>query len=139
MKSGNESRFKTRSMVADPLEKELSIDSQRLNEEIMDQPLLYKKWSTLAAQVSKKAKLFKLNLEEKEAELYVLYSSDGTGKKVKEIESAVSLNPDIRRLKRDLIDAEELLEQYEGIIRAFYQRHEMLKDLAANARRELID
>lgn len=118
---------------------ELRIDPHRLNEELMDQPLYYRKWSEMLAGVAKKAKLAKLVLEEKKAEKHIQYSQDGMSRKVKEVESAVLLDADVKKLERELIDAEELVEKFSGILRAFHQRAEALKDLNANKRKELID
>jgi len=131
--------FKRREIIHQDVDKELTIDNQNLNEELMDQPLYFKKWTTLLSEVRRKAKVLRFNLEEKEAELYVKLSNDGTGRKVKELESAVTLDPDVKTLKRELVEAEEIVDKFEGIVKAFYQRHEMLKDLCANRRRELVD
>lgn len=130
---------KKRELVTDDAGRELSIDDAMLNQELMDQPLSFKKWTNLLAGVSKKAKIIKLTLDEKKAETVTKYSSDGTGKKVKEIEASVAMDPEVRKLERELIDAEEMVDQYTGIVKAFYQRHEMLKDLCANKRREFVD
>ena len=131
--------FKKREMIATDVDQELVIDTNHLNEELMDQPLYFKKWTGLLAEVNKKCKIINLTLEEKEAELHIKYANDGTAKKVKEIESAVTSDPEIQKLKRELIDVEELVSRFEGIVKAFYQRHEMLKDLSANKRKELVD
>ena len=130
---------KKKDLIHNDVDMELRIDDRHLNEELMDQPLFFRKWTRLLSEVSKKAKTIKLVLEETEAALHSKLSNDGKGRKVKEIESMVALDADVKRIKRDLIEAEGLVQEFEGIVKAFYQRHEMLKDLAANKRKELID
>lgn len=134
------SRFnRPKEVIHESVDQELLIDDQRLNEELMDQPLMFRKWTRLLSEVSKKAKVIRLTLEEKEAECYAKYSADGTGKRVKEVESAVIQDTDVKRLKRELVDAETMVEEFTGIVKAFHQRYEMLKDLCANRRKELVD
>jgi hypothetical protein len=125
-------------IIHEDVDMELRIDDRHLNEELMDQPLFFRKWTKLLSEVAKKARTIKLVLEETEAMLHTKLSSDGKGRKVKEMESIVALDSDVKRIKRDLIEAEGMVQEFEGIVRAFYQRHEMLKDLAANKRKELL-
>lgn len=125
-------------LITTNLEHELMIDSEHLNDEIRDQPLLFRKWTNLLSQVQHKASMIKLHLEEREAELVTTFSGNGKGMKVKEIEAAVTLDPTIKQFRRELIEADTLVQEYEGIVRAWHQRHEMLKDLAANFRKELL-
>jgi hypothetical protein len=133
------SRFKRKDIVHADVDQELYIDLNHLNEELMDQPLLFRKWTGLKAEIERKVKSIKLMLDETKSHLYLQFSNDGTGKKVKEVDAAVTLNDDVKRLERELIDAEETLTKFEGICRAFHQRGEALKDLCANRRREVID
>lgn len=137
--SFQEAPSKKRELVTDDPGRELSIDEDNLNQELMDQPLLFRKWTRMLSQVSKKAKAIKNKLEYQKALAVSKYASDGTGKKVREIEAAITLDAEVARLENELLDAEELVEEYTGIVKAFYQRHEMLKDLCANKRREFID
>lgn len=136
---GQPSPFKKREIIQDDPGRELSIDENNLNNELQDQALLFRKWTKLSAQVAKKAKAIKNHLEREKARLVVKFSSDGTGKKVREVEASISLDPEVIKLEDELVDAEELVDEYTGIVKAFYQRHEMLKDLCANKRREFID
>jgi len=133
------SKFKRRDIIHEDVDQELNIDPNHLNEELIDQPLFYKKWANFKAEIARKVKTTKLMLEETKSELYVKFSNDGTGKKVKEVEAAVTSDDNVKRLERELIEAEETLDKFEGIVRAFYMRHESLKDLCANARKQLID
>jgi hypothetical protein len=120
-------------------ERELVIDDQNLNKELMDQPLLMKKYTKILAELNKKASLVKYKLEEREAELQLQFSSDGTGKRVADIEASITLDEQVKKLKRELLDAVEQAEQFTGIVKSIAQRHDALKDLCANARKELKD
>ena len=116
---------------------ELYIDEENLNAELMDQPLRYRKWSALKAEVSKKAKILKGQFERTKAAKRLEFAK--TGARVKELDSMVAVDDQVAELQTQLFEAEELLDQYDAITRAFYQRYEMLKDLAANRRKELLD
>lgn len=126
-------------VLSDPADIELSIDTGQINHEIMDQPLLMRKWTKLKAEVSARAKSIKDQVKRTEAGVRLGIMKGEKGLKVKDIDAHVELDPQVIKVKDELIEAERLLEEYEGIVRAFYQRHESLKDLAANIRKEVID
>lgn len=130
---------KRRELLKEGIDQELSIDDMNLNRELMDQALYFRKYTKELSKVQRKAKSIKAELERTEARLYVRLSNDGKGRKVKEIESMVMLDESVSELREQLLEAEELQTEYEGIVKAFYQRHEMLKDLCANARRDMVD
>lgn len=130
---------KRRELIKEGIDQELSIDDLNLNRELMDQALYFRKYTKELSKVQRKAKAIKAELERTEARLYVKLSNDGKGRKVKEIESMVLLDESVSDLRDQLLEAEELQTEYEGIVKAFYQRHEMLKDLCANARRDMVD
>ena len=131
----NRPRINTELLSKEDLE--LYIDEENLNAELMDQPLRYRKWSSLKAEVAKKAKIIKGQFERTKASKRLQFSK--TGARVKELDSMVAANEEVQELQSQLFEAEELLDQYDGILRAFWQRYEMLKDLAANKRKELLD
>lgn len=137
------SRFKIapakKEIIKDGVDNELLIDDHNLNAELMNQPLYFRKYSKLLSEVQKKASITKLTLEEAESKMYADLSKNGQGLKVRELEAMVALDENIKKLKRELLDADALVQEFEGIVKAFYQRHEMLKDLCANKRKELVD
>jgi hypothetical protein len=47
------------------------------------------------------------------------------------------MDAEVQKLKTELADTEELEVEFEGIVKAFAQRVEMLKDLSANIRKEM--
>lgn len=130
---------KRRELLKEGIDQELSIDDMNLNRELMDQALYFRKYTKELSKVQRKAKSIKITFEQAEARLYVKLSNDGKGRKVKEIESMVLLDESLSEIREQLHDAEQLVTEYEGIVKAFYQRHEMLKDLCANARRDMVD
>lgn len=121
----------------DTANKELFINSEALNDELMDQPLLLRKWIRLKAQVNKKVRVVEQQLKEVEAKVHLDYSQEGG--RVKDVDSKVELHPEVIRLRNELIEAEAMAEEYEGIARAFFQRHEALKEICANIRKELAE
>lgn len=135
----NPSVEKKQDLILTPIDQELYIDDRILNQELIDQPLRFRKYVRELSKIQHKAKTIKLQLEQAKARAVNKFSCDGTGKKVKEIEAAVVLDLDVMRLEQELIDAEAMVDDYSGITKAFYQRHEMLKDLCANKRKELLD
>jgi hypothetical protein len=124
-------------ILVEPADLELVINLNQLNKELLDQPLKYKKWTNLKAEANRVAKFLKLELKEREALAILKLSSRKMT--VDQRSAEVSLDPRVQEVQRKLIEAEEVAERFEGVVRAFYQRHEMLKDLSANKRKELID
>lgn len=118
-------------------DKELYIDHEALNDELMDQPLLLRKWIRLKAQVNRNTRIIQQKLKEVEARVHLELSKEGG--RVKDVDSRVELHPEVQKLRNELIDAETLSEEYEGIARAFFQRHEALKEICANIRKELAE
>lgn len=126
-------------VIYEDADKELFIDEDELNEESANQPLTFRKWTKLKAEVNAKAKHIKQKLKQAEADAYLYYKKEGAGNKVKDLESLVETDVEVIKLRKELIEAEKLVEEYEGIVRSFHQRHEAIKDLAANRRKELAD
>ncbi len=130
-------RGKNKKVIHEDIDMELTIDDRALNEETMDQPLTFRKYTKIKAEVNAKAKTIKQQLKQTEAMAYLEFAKEG--KKVKELDSMVETDEEVIKLRMELIDAEQLVEEFEGIVRAFHQRHDSLKDLCANRRKELTD
>lgn len=124
-------------IIHEDIDKELWIDDEALNGETIDQPLTFRKYTRIKAECNAKAKTIKQKLKETEAMAYLEFAKEG--KKVKELDSMVETDEEVIKLRHELIDAEQMVEEFEGIVRAFHQRHDSLKDLCANRRKELID
>lgn len=125
-----------------PLEKkgidqELLINDVHLNEELMGQPLLMRKYTKELAGIRKKVKSISNKLDMKESAIKVVLSNDGRGRKVAEIEAMVIQDVEVQNLRIQLYDAEEMQDEYEGIVKSIAQRMEMLKDISANLRKEM--
>lgn len=130
---------KSKSLITEPIDVELSIDEDQLNEELMNQPLLYRKWSTFEAGAATQVKKIELKLEHAKAQAYIEAKESGIKMTVKDLEAAVTLDEDVIKLNEQLIEAQEVLADMKTAVRAFLQRHDALKDLSANRRKELID
>lgn len=125
-----------------PLEKkgiaeELRINDLHINEELMGQPLLMRKYCEELAALNRKVKSIKNQLEMREAGLYVTFSNDGKGRKVAEIEAMVIQDAGVQELRIQLYDAEEEAETYTGIVRSVAQRMEALQHISNNMRKEM--
>jgi hypothetical protein len=124
-------------ILKDQVEIDLSIDTENLNKEIMDQPLLFKKYSDLDAETQRAVRTAELQVARVKAEAHLKYSQKGL--KVKDVESMVDIDPVVVEVSNKLLELYETADKIRGIVKALYQRHESLKDLAANRRKELAD
>lgn len=129
---------KSREQVKDSVSMDLAIDEQKLNQEIMDQPLLYKKYSELDAGAQKALRSAELYLSQVEAASHIKYSKSETKLKVKDVDALVSIDPVVLEAKNKVIELQEQADKIRGALKACYQRHDALKDLAANKRKEFI-
>ena len=134
-------RFKKQdeNVILEGISSELYINTDRLNEELLDQPIKFKKWVELESEALKHLKNLENSLEIAEAEAYVKAKASGQKMTVKDLESAVALDEAVKLIKEQIIEAEAVCLDMKGAVRAFHQRHEALKDLCANKRKELID
>lgn len=130
-------RFGKKELISNPIEVDLTINTQSLNKELMDQPLLFKKYSDLDAEAQKAVRAIELQLSRVRAEAHLKYSQKGL--KVKDVDSMVEIDPKVVEVADKLLDLQEMADKIKGVLKACYQRHEALKDLAANKRKDLID
>lgn len=128
---------KNKEIIHEDIDQELFIDDENINEELMEQPLLFRKYTKIKAKLVAKSAAIKQKLKETEARAYAKYAAPGN--KVREIESSIDCDPDVLQLRKEHIEAERMVEEYEGIVIAFRQRHDVLKELSTNKRRDLID
>jgi len=117
------------------LVKDLKIDKDNINEELMNQPLLYRKWSKILAEANRNVRIFEVELLRVKARAHAKYSQ--IGKKVKEVESLVMLDDDVVEVYDELVEAEELAENLKGIVVSFRQRHDSLREVSMNLRKEV--
>lgn len=124
-------------LIYEKVDQELMIDIRNINGELMDQALLMRKWTKAKSMASKRAKAIRNKLEYTKAQIY----RDGVRKgwRVGDIQAEVTVNPTVQELTNELTEAEFELEQLEGIVRAFHQKHDALKDLSANVRKGMED
>lgn len=124
-------------LIYEKVDQELMIDIKNINGELMDQALLMRKWTKAKSMASKRAKAIRNKLEYTKAQIY----RDGVRKgwRVGDIQAEVTVNPTVQELTNELTEAEFELEQLEGIVRAFHQKHDALKDLSANVRKGMED
>lgn len=128
---------KKNELITDDASMELSIDKDHINDEIMNQPLLLRKWTDICSKASKNVKIIELQLERAKARWYLEYKKEGGS--VKELDSRVKLNEEVVELENKLIDREKTLEQLKGVVTGFRQRHELLKEISTNIRKDLED
>lgn len=126
-------------LITEPIDRELFIDENNLNAELMDQPLLYRKYGKLKSKAHKNAKSVELKLEAVMAQARLEFKKSHSKATVAEIDALVLLDPKVQELQNQLLDAEELHEDLESILYSLRQRHENIKELCANIRKEMAD
>jgi len=139
-RSRRESRrdsVKSKEIVKDDVELDLSIDFDGINDELMESALMLKKYGDFVTSALRKRKAVALKKDEIEALTYAKLSAKG-GMKVKELESHVTLSSDVQRLNRELLEAESQEDSLKRIYYAFKARHESIKELSANIRKEML-
>jgi hypothetical protein len=123
--------------IYDSVDTELMIDPKNLQGELMDQSLLMRKWTRAKAMANKTAKILRTRQAIHKGNLHKQFAKQGL--RVGDIEAAINTDPQFTRITEELIEAEFEFEMLEGVVRAFYQKHESLKDLSANARKGVED
>jgi len=108
---------------------ELQIDEANLEGELLQQPLKMAKISELTIAAYQRMSLKELELKEKEAELAKQFREINRDNKVTEsmVKEFLQTHEELRRLRRDLIDAEIEYKLYDSIRYAFVQRAAMLE------------
>jgi hypothetical protein len=127
MKDGNVS------VLYDAVDTELMIDVNNLSGELMDQALLMRKWTKAKAMASKRAKAIRGQLAYTKGSLHKQLASKGL--RVGDIEAAINTDPGMMKLNDELIEAEYEFDALDGVVRAFYQKHDSLKELSYNSRK----
>jgi len=117
----------------DAVDTELMIDIKNLNGELMDQALLMRKWTKAKAMASKRAKAIRGQLAFTKGSLHKDLARKGL--RVGDIEAAINTDPTMMKLNDELNEAEYEFDALDGIVRAFYQKHESLKELSYNSRK----
>lgn len=108
---------------------ELQIDEANLEGELLQQPLKMAKISELTIAAYQRMSLKELELKEKEAELAKQFREINRDNKVTEsmVKEFLQTHEELRRLRRELIDAEIEYKLYDSIRYAFVQRAAMLE------------
>jgi hypothetical protein len=115
------------------LEDELKIDRHSLDRALSRQPGSYAWWSSLHATVKERLDY----LEDKLARLHARLALDmKKGRKATEIKYKILLDPDYRELQDKVRKCKSAERFLAGAVRAFDQRLEALRSLAANTRRD---
>ena len=124
-------------IIKDQVELDLSIDQDDLTDEIMNQPLLFKKYSDLDSECQRALNDCLNYLKLVEAEIHLKVSNDNPKMKVRDLEALVITNDKVQEIKAKLVELEEQASKIRGVLRAAQQRHDMLKELSYNKRKEL--
>lgn len=135
MKFGNQKS----EIVKDRVEMDLSIYPENLNQQLMDQALVYKKYSDLDAEARKAHRDAESYLKVVESTAHIRYSRENPKMKVKDLESLVTLDAQVQQVRAKVSELEEQADKIRGALKAAYQRHDMLKELSYNKRKEFVD
>lgn len=126
-------------LITEEVDRELFIDADNLNDELMDQPLLYRKYGKLKSKANRNAKAVKNKLERVIGAARMEFKRSHPKATVGELDALVAMDPTVQQCQNELLDAEELHEDMENILYTLRQRHENIKELCANIRKEMID
>lgn len=141
-KPKNQSQPKStqKEILVDKIDQELFIDEQNLNSELMDQPLLFRKYARLEAEAAKAVRAIELKLDRIKSRVHLKIKVDVQNKvTVKDAEALVNVDEEVIKAQDELVNAMEVHDNMKGVLLAFRQRHDALKDLAANKRKEYAD
>lgn len=126
-------------IIVDKVDQELFIDILNINDELMNQPLLFRKYARLEAECNKVVRTLEVELERVKAKAHLDLLKSGAKLKVADAEATVLLDENVKVVQDKLIEAREVQEGMKGALLAFRQRHDALKDLSANLRKEYGD
>lgn len=118
------------------LTKELKIDKDNLDRELLRQPARYGFWSALYSVVSAKVAMLEERKEIMESDLFKRFKVDKGYKKVTDIKYLINRNQEFRAMKsmlRKWKDSERILKYAE---KAFQQRLSVLMAVNANRRQD---
>lgn len=126
-------------MLTDSYDNDLFINENELNNELLDQSLRYMKYAKLKAKANKNVKVIKRKLDEIAGSVRSIVREENPSLRVADVDGKVNQNEEVKQVKIELEEAEYIAELLQDATYAFRQRSEMLKDLSANRRKEVID
>lgn len=126
-------------LTKDSVEVELYIDVANLNDELLDQPLLYRKYSKLKSEAYRQMNAFKDKLEFLKSSARLEFKKSQVKSTVADVDAMIVTDPRVQEVLLQYREAEENFEALEGVVYALRQRHEALKELCANIRKEMAD
>jgi len=122
------------------VEEELKIDPNDIDQEFQDQSGKFAWWATLASLAEYNYLRKRQARKEKEADQYVQLRrlAEATGKRVteKQLEAQLTLDPEVKALVLQELEAQKQFSILSAITQAFRQRKDMLVSLGSNLRAE---
>jgi hypothetical protein len=120
---------------------DLEIDSNKLNSEVIKQPILNMQYIELFAKASdelneqkRKVKIVESELKEKYAELYLFNKSSGEKITEKENESMILISPEYKKVQNHYFNQIKIMNDFEneviimdGVVKSFQQRKNSLE------------
>lgn len=117
----------------------LQIDENNINKELMDQPLLFREYGKMEIEAGDAVRTLEVQLSRVKATVHLSIMKNAEKFKVKDIENMVEVHKDVVKVQNELLKALKMHEDMRNLIMALRQRHEVLKDISANLRKELGD
>jgi hypothetical protein len=117
----------------------LQIDENNINKELMDQPLLFREYGKMEIEAGDAVRTLEVQLNRVKAKVHLDIMKNAAKFKVKDIENMVEIHADVVKVQDELLEAQSVHEDMRNLIMALRQRHEVLKDISANLRKELGD
>lgn len=108
------------------------LNRNRLEEAILQQPSLYEYYASEAARVENRVARLKNELAYKTAQAKIEIRANAAAQKIKmvvdEVECAVEVNPELRAIKGQILDAEEYLGQLKAAVSAMLQKRDSIEN-----------
>lgn len=116
---------------------DLQIDVKNINNELKRQAQLFYQYLKKKTDMKTEIKYQKMDLSLLEADY--LKTKNTAKLKVKEIEALLMENDEILNKRERIIELEDMLEDFENVVKAMAQKHDCIKEISMNLRREIIE
>lgn len=117
----------------------LRIDENNINKELMDQPLLFREYGKMEIEAGDAVRTLEVELVRVKARVHLDIMKNAPKLKVKDIENMVEVHEKVVKVQNELLEAQKMHDDMRNLIMSLRQRHEVLKDISANLRKELED
>jgi len=126
--------------LEDQIVEDLEIEEKKINLHLRTTPQLYYKYAELRS--SAKTELKRLQLDLRLLKSQVTSNLIKFAKKkptLKSIEIEISLDDEVVELEERIIELEDIIETYNNALNAINKKHESVRELSMNLRKDFLD